>query len=246
MKSLRVPSCVALCACLDAVSLAQSIPDQIDTILARAAVAGNSWTILFEGADGSLIHYQRAPATGLAPASNTKLFTTSAAFGLLGANYAFQTRIYRDGTLSGGGVSRDLNLVFEQHATWNTSVFSGNARKPLDTISAALQALGLTTVTGNVQCYGMCAYDFGSTDDLSATTMAARNLDAATAFVAALNAKGITVSGSPLGQTGYSPPGTLLHTYYSTNNTYGGKPLRLDVACIPHTCCSWSRTCAAA
>jgi D-alanyl-D-alanine carboxypeptidase len=216
-----------------ALATGQTIPEQIDAILARAAVAGNAWSVLVENADGSVIHYQRNPAAGLAPASNTKLFTTAAAFGLLGTNYAFATRVYRDGPLSGGVLNGDLNLVCEHDPTWNTSVFAGNARKPLDTIAAALKALGLTSVAGNVQCYGVCAYNFGSTDNLSATTTAAKNQAAATAFVAALNAQGITVSSGALGLTGFNPPGTLLHTYYSTNNTYAGKPLRLDVACLP-------------
>jgi D-alanyl-D-alanine carboxypeptidase len=214
-------------------AFSQTIPAQIDSILARAAVAANSWTILVENADGSVIHYQRNPTTGLAPASNTKMFTTAAAFGLLGTNYAFPTRLYRDGTLSGGVLTGNLNLVSEHDPTWNTSVFSGNARKPLDTIAASLKALGLTSVTGNVQCYGLCAYGLGSTANLSGANTQTRNATAATNFVAALQAQGITVSGVPAGQTGFSPPGTLLHTYYSTNNTYGGKPLRLDVACIP-------------
>ncbi len=212
--------------------LAQTIPSQIDAILARTTVAANSWSVLIENAGGSVIYYQRNPTTGLAPASNTKMFTTAAAFGLLGTNYAFPTRVYGNGTLSGGVLTGDLNLVCEHDPTWNTSVFS-SARKPLDTIAAALKAVGVTSITGNVQCYGLCAYGFGSTDDLSATSTAAKNAVAATNFVAALGAQGITVSGFPAGVTGFSPPGTLLHTYYSTNNTYGGKPLRLDVACIP-------------
>lgn len=215
-----------------AASPAQTIPSQIDAILARTAVATNSWSVLIENAGGSVNYYQRNPTTGLAPASNTKMFTTAAAFGLLGANYTFVTRVFGNGMLSGGVLTGDLNLVSEHDPTWNTSVFS-SARKPLDTISAALKALGLTAVTGNVQCYGLCAYGFGSTGDLSATTTAAKNAVAATNFVAALAAQGITVSGIPAGVTGFSPPGTLLHTYYSTNSAYGGKPLRLDVACIP-------------
>ena len=51
--------------------------------------------------------------------------------------------------------------------------------------------------------------------------------------MAALQAQGIAIAGIPAGQTGFSPPGTLLYTYNSTNSTYGGKPLRLDVACNP-------------
>ncbi len=212
---------------------AQTIPAQIDAILSRPAVAGNSWTILIENADGTLTPYQRNPTTGLAPASNTKMFTTAAAFGLLGTNYAFATRVYRDGPLSGGVLTGNLNLVSEHDPTWNTSVFSGNARKPLDTIAAAIQALGVTTITGNVQGYGLCAYGLGSTDSLAGMNTQSRNAVAATNFVAALQARGIRVLGMPSGQTGFSPPGSLLHTYYSTQNTYGGKPLTLGVASIP-------------
>src|SRR5437867_13448245 len=122
---------------------AQTIPDQIDSILAGSAVAGNTWTILVGNTDGSLIYYQRNPTTGQAPASNTKIFTSSAAFGLLGTNYAFETRVYYTGTLSNGVVSGNLNLVSEHDPTWNTSVFSGNARAPLDHIAAQLKAAGL-------------------------------------------------------------------------------------------------------
>ncbi len=188
--------------------------------------------MLIENADGSVNYYQRNPTTGLAPASNTKMFTTAAAFGLLGTNYAFETRVYRDGALAGGVLTGNLNLVSEHDMTWNTSVFS-SARAGLDRIAAQLKALGLTTVTGNVQCYGMCAYGFGSTDNIGAMTTQAKNAEAAVAFLAALQAQGISVAGSALGQTGFSPPGTLLYTHQSSDLTYGGKPLRLDVACIP-------------
>src|SRR2546426_852636 len=92
---------------------AQTIPDQIDTILARTAVAGNTWTILVENRDGSVGYYQRNPTIGQAPASNTKMFTTSAAFGLLGTNYAFETRVYRDGIVTSGVLAGNLNLVSE-------------------------------------------------------------------------------------------------------------------------------------
>lgn len=212
----------------------QTISSQIDAILARSAVAANSWSVLIENASGSVNYYQRNPTTGLAPASNTKLFTTAAAFGLLGTNHAFQTRVYCDGSLGGGVLTGDLNLVCEHDPTWNATVFS-SARKPLDTIAASLKALGVTSITGRVQCYGCCFYNLSSTDanNHDAANQLGYNANAATNFVAALQAEGITVSGIPAGVMGFSPPGTLLHTYYSTNNTYGGKPLRLDVACIP-------------
>ncbi len=209
---------------------AQTLPDQLDANL--TAVSGNSWTALVENDSGSVIYYQRSPTTGLAPASNTKLFTTSAAFGLLGTSYAFQTRIYRDGTITAGALTGNLNLVCEHDITWNTTVFS-SARAPLDHIAAALKGLGLTSISGNVQCYGLCTYGFSSTGDLSATTTQSANATAAAQFVAALQAQGITVTGSALGQTGFTPPGTLYYTHKSSDLTYNGSPLRLDIACIP-------------
>src|SRR5215467_6272495 len=113
MRSICAIYCFLACASLGGGLQAQTIPDQIDAILARASVVTNTWTVLVENRDGSAIYYQRNPTTGLAPASNTKIFTTSAAFGLLGTNYAFQTRVYYTGTLAAGVVSGNLNLVSE-------------------------------------------------------------------------------------------------------------------------------------
>ncbi len=213
---------------------AQTVPARIDSILAGAAISDNAWTILIENENGSVNYYQRVPTTGYAPASNTKIFTTAAAFGLLGTNHFFETRIYTNGTMSGGVLTGDLNLVSEHDMTWNTSVFSGNARAALDYIVGKLKSNGLTSVVGNVQCYGVCFYNRGSTGTAHTTDApSVYNGEAAAAFQAALIAQGITVSGTTSGQSGFAPPGGLFYTHKSSDLTYGGKPLRLDVACIP-------------
>ena len=221
---------VAVLVLLTAAGQAQTVPDQIDAIL--SALPGNTWSALVENDTGSVTYYERNPDTGLAPASNTKLFTTAAAFGLLGANYSFETRIYYDGTLTNGAVTGNLSLVCEHDPTWNTSVFR-SARAPLDHIADQLKALGLTAVASNVQCYGVCAYNLSPTSSLSANTTESRNAAAAAAFMAALRARGIVVSGGAVGQTGFTAPGTLLYTHHSSDLAYQGRPLRLGVACIP-------------
>jgi D-alanyl-D-alanine carboxypeptidase len=232
MRSIRAGLRVVAVLTLPITVLSQTIPDQIDANL--AAVPGNTWSMLVENKDGSVTYYQKNPTTGLAPASNTKIFTSSAAFGLLGTNYTFQTQTYYNGTLAGGTLTGDLNLVCEHDITWNSDVFS-NPRAPLDSIASHVKTLGVTNITGNVQCYGCCFYDLASTDANvhDASNQLGYNRTAATNFVAALQAQGVTISGIPNGQTGFSPPGTLLYTYYSTNLTYSGKPLRLDIACNP-------------
>jgi len=215
--------------------LSQTIGQNIDAILSGSAVSANTWTILIENETGTVNYYQKNPTTTKAPASNTKMFTTSAAFGLLGTNHWFESRVYRNGTLANGTLTGDLNLVCEHDITWNDITFgTGGARKPLDRIATQLKALGLTNVQGSVQIYGVCIYNYSDTADTRDTAnQAAYNAEGATAFVAALNAQGISVSGSALGKTGFTAPGTLMYTHKSSDLTYGGKPLRLDVACIP-------------
>jgi D-alanyl-D-alanine carboxypeptidase len=230
VRTLCAYTAVAFLVLVSSASQAQTIPDQVDAIL--SALPGNTWSVLVENDSGSTTYYERNPDTGLAPASNTKLFTTAAAFGLLGTNYTFETRVYYDGALSNGIVAGNLSLVCEHDPTWNTTVFR-SARAPLDHIAAQLKALGVASITSNVQCYGVCAYNFGSTSFLAATSTESKNAAAAAAFMAALQAQGIVVSGSAVGQTSFTAPGTLFYTHRSSDLTYQGRPLCLGVACIP-------------
>src|SRR4051794_20273092 len=78
---------------------AQTIGDQINAILAGPIVSNNTWTVLIENDAGTVNYYQKNPTTTKAPASNCKIFSTSAAFGLLGTNHWFESRVYANGTL---------------------------------------------------------------------------------------------------------------------------------------------------
>ena len=74
----------------------------IDGMLARPAQASrNQWSVLITDAKGR-VRYQKNPSKPSVPASNEKLFTVSGAFGLLGTNHCFETRIYLDGQFADG------------------------------------------------------------------------------------------------------------------------------------------------
>ncbi|MGZ4973404.1 MAG: D-alanyl-D-alanine carboxypeptidase, partial [Limisphaerales bacterium] len=212
----------------------QSITTQIDAITARSALAGNTWSILVENAAGNVTYYQQTPTLTQAPASNLKNITSGGAFALLGTTNFFVTTVFRNGSFSGGVVTGDVNLLVKHDITWNDDVFgTGNARAPLDFITTQLKNQGITKISGNVQIYGACMYNHSATDDTrDFANQASYNLEGATAFKAALQAQGITVTGSALGKSGFSVPGTLIYTYRSTNLTYRSSPLRLDIACI--------------
>jgi len=65
------------------------IQAQIDAILSRSAVSGNTWSILIEDLDGNTTYYQRNPDTPRKPASNTKIYTTACAYEKLGWNHSW-------------------------------------------------------------------------------------------------------------------------------------------------------------
>src|SRR5947207_994390 len=125
---------------------AQTVRQQIDSILTRSAVVANSWTILVQNDVGTVTYYDRNQTLRQIPASNTKLFTMAAAFGLLGTNHYFESRVYCNGVLTNGTLTGDLNLVSEHDMTWNEHTFgAGNARVGLDHIAAKLKSQGMTT-----------------------------------------------------------------------------------------------------
>ncbi|MBX3727621.1 MAG: D-alanyl-D-alanine carboxypeptidase [Candidatus Sumerlaeia bacterium] len=216
---------------------AQTIPERLDAVFSRSTVIANDWSVLVESADGAAEYYARGADLPLIPASNQKMFTTAAAFGLLGVNHEFETRIYHTGTLSAGAISGDIVILSEHDPTWNTSVFgSGNSRRALDHIANRLHGLGVRSVAGSVRGYGAMFYNLGSTNTNHApANQVARNNEAATAFRDALVARGISVAGTTVSSVySFTPPtgSTLLLTHQSGDLTYSGRRLTVEVASI--------------
>lgn len=206
----------------------------IDGILARPSATNNQWSVLITDQNGT-VRYQKNSSRPSVPASNEKLFTVSGAFGLLGTNHSFETRIYLDGQLTDGVLNGDVNLVCEHDITWNPAVFSTNAAAPLQHIATQLKAKGLKGVLGKVQCYGACFYNpDGNSRMHNPQNQPEYNRQAAVAFKDALSVSGIVVStNAALGQAGFAAPGSLFYTHQSSDLLYNGEPLNLQTACIP-------------
>lgn len=218
-------------------AFAQTLTQEIDALLND----GNTWGVLIQSDDAMVTYYQKNKDSELTPASNTKMVTTAAAFGLLGPDHAFETRVYANGTLSGGTLTGDLNLVVEHDITWNTYCLN-SSDQALDYLAQQLRAKGLQTVTGNVNVYGASFYAIGQFDDVRFSAPTYQNQTVADVFRTSLSQAGITVSGSAVGRTGFSAPGTLYHTHLSTELLYDNEetnhagldemPLTLATACI--------------
>ncbi|MEQ8819405.1 MAG: D-alanyl-D-alanine carboxypeptidase [Sumerlaeia bacterium] len=224
-----IPLGLASALCLAATLPGQTIPEEIDDLLDEATILDYEWTILFEDEDGSTIYYDRNADVPHIPASNTKIFTTAAAFGILGETYTFETRVYYDGTLSAGTLNGDIVLISEHDPSWNTSVFgSGNADAALQAIAALVKSAGVDTINGRVEGYGAMIYNYGSTSEgHQFTAQDELNREAAVAFRSALIDNGVSF-GSVINSAGFDTftiPGgsTLLVTYQSDalQNGYG-------------------------
>lgn len=75
----------------------------IDAILADPSVVGAQTGVMVRNADDGSVLYSRNPDSLLIPASNTKLYSSSAALEVLGEDYRFRTTVAHDGTRSTNG-----------------------------------------------------------------------------------------------------------------------------------------------
>jgi serine-type D-Ala-D-Ala carboxypeptidase/endopeptidase (penicillin-binding protein 4) len=82
----------------------------IEGLVAGPGVARAHWGIDVVGLDGTPI-YSMNEGQFFQPASNAKLFTTTAAMALLGPNTTFETRVVAKGVLSEGALAGDVVLV---------------------------------------------------------------------------------------------------------------------------------------
>src|ERR1700761_3761485 len=86
------------------------LAQQIAAVVAEPAVARAHWGVAVVGMDGAPI-YSLNGGQFFQPASNAKLFTTSAAVALLGAGTTFETKIVTKGAVANGTLAGDLVLV---------------------------------------------------------------------------------------------------------------------------------------
>ena len=88
------------------------VAQRIDAILARDEVARGFWGVEIEELDGGRIVYSHNADRLFAPASNAKVFVTSAALALIGTGYRMQTTVEAAAPPDKSGrISGDLVLV---------------------------------------------------------------------------------------------------------------------------------------
>jgi D-alanyl-D-alanine carboxypeptidase len=197
-----------------------TIASSIDAIL--AGFAGQTHSVMVVGADSGQVVYTRDAEQLLKPASNTKLFTTAAAFARLGEEHRHQTRVFATAAPSGGVIDGDLVLFGDHDFSWSTQFYPGS-RWPLDRIAETLAAMGITQVTGSVQVRFEHLYNG---QQFSTYNAANHRAAVASNFNSALNSAGIATAGTSTSPDSEPPAAaTELTRWVSLPLHVGGSPI---------------------
>lgn len=105
-------------------------------------MVGASSGVMVRDADNGKVLYQAHADQRLAPASNMKMFTSLAAFGVLGADYRFETRLLASGKQRGDTLHGDLYLQGSGDPTLHPD--------DLDTFAATLAQRGIRHIQGRL------------------------------------------------------------------------------------------------
>ncbi|MFP3968733.1 D-alanyl-D-alanine carboxypeptidase/D-alanyl-D-alanine-endopeptidase [Actinomadura fulvescens] len=114
----------------------------LDTILADPALKGAKVGVVVRSYAGGKPLYTRNGGAPLIPASNQKLATTAAAFGILGPRYTFRTNVVTRAARKGATLRGDLVLKGTGDPTLQA--------KDYDRLAAQLRAKGVRKVTGRL------------------------------------------------------------------------------------------------
>jgi D-alanyl-D-alanine carboxypeptidase len=177
----------------------------IDDQLADPSVSFADHGVLIVDPATDQVLYERNPDAPRIPASNTKLFTTATAMGVLGEDHPVGTEVWADSPIDGAGtVAGDLHLVGHHDFTWSSEFPpGGNPRQSPDLLAEALYDAGLRNVTGGLTVRGEFLYDGYSLGTYDPTGH--RNL-AAARFREALGAAGIGIGGGTSPSSSFEPP----------------------------------------
>ena len=109
---------------------------------------GDRWSVMVVSLDRGDTLYAHQPGELLAPASNMKVFTTSAALYYLGPDFRYNTFLMATGPIEGGALKGDLVLYGTGDPTFSSRF--GKARGAFEAFADTLVAMGVTSIEGAV------------------------------------------------------------------------------------------------
>lgn len=136
-------------------SFAQTIPQRLNNavqaLLKDEQMKHAMMSLYVVETNSGKVVYNLNEQIGLAPASTQKLFTSVAAFELLGNNYKYKTEIGYDGEIKNGVLEGNLYIVGYGDPTFGSFRFTSTKQEQLQKqIADALNAAGIKSIKGNI------------------------------------------------------------------------------------------------
>jgi D-alanyl-D-alanine carboxypeptidase/D-alanyl-D-alanine-endopeptidase (penicillin-binding protein 4) len=174
----------------------------LDRLIASPGWAGDEWSVTVVSLDRRDTLFSHGSDKPLAPASNMKLFTTTAALYYLGPDYRYSTYVLANGPVKSGVVEGDLVL----YGTGDPSLsfrFHGNSGAAMRAFADSLVAQGIREVRGDI--VGDGSYFSGPRSGVGWDMSYIGASYAVPADALSLNENLITLRVSPAAQAGWRP-----------------------------------------
>lgn len=123
---------------------------QMDDIFNDPNFSNAHWGVLIQSLETGEYFYKRNENKLFMPASNLKLFTSSAGLVLLGDDYKFTTNIYMRGRMDGSTLIGDLVVQGRGDPTLSGRFYKNDAVKIFSDWADTLLELGIDEITGSI------------------------------------------------------------------------------------------------
>ncbi len=131
-------------------STISELRQQLDDIFNDTSFRNANWGVVIQSLENGEYFYKRNEDKLFVPASNLKLFTTSAGLLLLGSDYRFSTNVFINGYQSGTTIYGDLVIQGRGDPTISGRFFNNDIYYIYDTWIDSLIDLGVTNIKGNI------------------------------------------------------------------------------------------------
>ncbi|HAB54289.1 MAG TPA: D-alanyl-D-alanine carboxypeptidase/D-alanyl-D-alanine-endopeptidase [Ignavibacteriales bacterium] len=123
---------------------------QMDDIFNDPNFSNAHWGVLIQSLETGEYFYKRNENKLFMPASNLKLFTSSAGLVLLGDDYKFTTNIYMRGRMDGSSLIGDIVVQGRGDPTLSGRFYQNDVLKVFNDWADSLLEFGIDEITGNI------------------------------------------------------------------------------------------------
>ncbi len=133
-----------------ATSTPRELSDQLNRLLNDDQYQNAIWAVKVVDLETEKILFEQDAEKSLMPASNAKLYTTAAALDLLGPEYRYETRLYRDGPIENGVLKGNLIVRGSGDPTIGERYAKGDPAMVLRNWARALRNLNIKRIEGDI------------------------------------------------------------------------------------------------